>query len=93
MQRASVLRGQVSSVQQDANGDPEWIRSVIWVMRISQTAHSEMSRVNFLSRMAMVMVNGTAMHGHSVYNFELENHAVGAVMALFAYIKAPQRSR
>lgn len=72
----SILRGQVASVQMGEDGDPEWIQSGIWVMRISQTDDPDMPDVNLISRMAMVMVNGSAMHRHSIYDFELESHAV-----------------
>jgi carboxymethylenebutenolidase len=75
-QQRSILRGQVASVQMSEGGDPEWIQSGIWVMRISQTDDPDMPNVNLISRMAMVMVNGSAMHSHSVYDFELESHAV-----------------
>ena len=73
---SSPLRGQISSVQMGENGDPEWIQSGIWVMRISPTDDPEAPDVNLIARMAMVMVNGSAMHQHSIYGFELENYTV-----------------
>ena len=72
----SLLRGQVSSVQMGENGEPEWIQSGIWVMRISPTDDPDAPNVNLISRMAMVMVNGSAMHSHNIYGFELESHTV-----------------
>jgi carboxymethylenebutenolidase len=70
----SLLRGQVSSVQMGENGEPEWIQSGIWVMRISPTDDPDAPNVNLISRMAMV--NGSAMHSHRIYGFELESHTV-----------------
>ncbi|MGI0019298.1 MAG: dienelactone hydrolase family protein [Nitrososphaera sp.] len=72
----SPLRGQVSSVQMDADGNPEWIQSGIWVMRLSPTDDPDMPEVNLVSRIAMVMLNGSAMHTHRIFNFELSNYAV-----------------
>lgn len=72
----SLLRGQVSSVQMGENGEPEWIQSGIWVMRISPIDDPDAPNVNLISRMAMVMVNGSAMHSHNIYAFELENYTV-----------------
>jgi carboxymethylenebutenolidase len=72
----SILRGQVASVQMSEDGDPEWIQSGIWVMRISPTDDPDAPNVNLISRMAMVMVNGSAMHRHSIYDFELDSRVV-----------------
>ncbi|MGI0049663.1 MAG: hypothetical protein ACREAW_08985, partial [Nitrososphaera sp.] len=33
--RAYALRGQISNVQLDGDGNPEWIQSGIWVMRVT----------------------------------------------------------
>jgi hypothetical protein len=72
MQRAYPLRGQISSVQLDNEGNPEWIQSGIWVMRvIPGDADSDLPTVHLIARMSMVMVDGNAMHQHTITNFEL----------------------
>jgi hypothetical protein len=69
----NALRGPITSVQLDENGEPSWIQSGIWVMRMlgsggNQTGADQ--NVQFIARMAMVMPDGTAMHMHSIYGFE-----------------------
>jgi carboxymethylenebutenolidase len=46
------------------------------VLRISPTDDPDAPNVNLISRMAMVMVNGSAMHRHSIYGFELQSYTV-----------------
>lgn len=81
----SLLKGKISSVQMDEDGNPEWIQSGIWVMRLSPTDDPDKPKVNLVSRIAMVMVNGSAMHTHRIYNFELSNHAVNGNGTVHTY--------
>lgn len=82
----NALRGPIASVQLDENGEPSWIQSGIWVMRMgaggggnqtgttgNQTGTDQ--NVQFIARMAMVMPDGTAMHMHSIYGFEASDIA------------------
>lgn len=64
-----TIAGQVASVQMGSDGKPEWIQSGIWVMR-GFTNSSDMSGLSFISRMAMVMTDGTTPHSHSIYGFK-----------------------
>jgi len=73
---ASVFRGQIASVQLE-DGNPAWIQSGIWVMRILQAGdESEPPRVQLVARFVMVMPDGNAMHSHSVYNFDVASSSV-----------------
>jgi hypothetical protein len=73
--RGYALRGQISNVQLDSDGNPEWIQSGIWVMRVLEGAtDSDLPRVQLIVRTAMVMTDGTAMHQHTITNFALTSH-------------------
>lgn len=70
-----VFRGQIASVQLE-EGEPSWIQSGIWVMRVLQAGDdSTPPRVQLVARFAMVMPDGNAMHGHNVYGFNVENYS------------------
>lgn len=72
-----AFRGQISSVQLDDEGNPSWIQSGIWVMRILQAGDgSEPPQVQLVARFVMVMPNGNAMHSHNMYDFDVENYTV-----------------
>jgi carboxymethylenebutenolidase len=72
---ASVFRGQVSSVQLDDEGNPSWIQSGIWVMRVLQAGEgSEPPHVQLVARFAMVMSDGNAMHSHNLYRFAVDSY-------------------
>jgi carboxymethylenebutenolidase len=74
---ASVFRGQVSSVQLDEHGNPSWIQSGIWVMRVLQAGQdSEPPLVQLVARFAMVMPDGSAMHSHNVYRFAVDSYTM-----------------
>lgn len=76
-----TFRGQISSVQLDDAGNPSWIQSGIWVMRILQAGDdSEPPRVQLVARFVMVMPDGNAMHGHNLYGFNVENYTVDEAM-------------
>ncbi|WP_415280718.1 cupredoxin domain-containing protein [Candidatus Nitrososphaera sp. FF02] len=75
----NALRGPIASVQLDENGEPSWIQSGIWVMRMlgssagnqtGSTGNQTGETVQFIARFAMVMPDGSAMHMHSIYGFE-----------------------
>lgn len=75
--RPYLLRGQISNVQLDSDGNPEWIQSGIWVMRVTPGAtDSDLPRVHLIARMAMVMTDGTAIHAHTITNFVVTGFSV-----------------
>lgn len=70
-----VIKGQISSVQQDSSGAPAWIESGIWVLRVdlghnASTNMTELKSAHFIDRFAMVKPDGTALHMHNIYNFQ-----------------------
>jgi carboxymethylenebutenolidase len=69
-----MLKGSVANVQPDSRGNPEWIESGIWVLRLRPgTSDSDLPSAHLVARIAMVKVDGTAMHGHTITNFTLAN--------------------
>lgn len=68
----TILKGSIANVQLDSDGNPQWIESGIWVLRLRPGAtDSELPSANFVSRISMVGVDGTTMHGHTISNFTL----------------------
>ncbi len=68
--RPFVLRGQISNVQLDSDGNPNWIQSGIWVMRVTPASNdSDLPRAHLIVRTAMVGTDGTAMHSHTISSF------------------------
>jgi carboxymethylenebutenolidase len=68
----TVLKGSIANVQPDSDGKPEWIESGIWVLRLRPgTSDSDMPSAHLLARIAMVKIDGTAVHGHVISNFTL----------------------
>jgi hypothetical protein len=68
----TALKGSIANVQLDSEGNPEWIQSGIWVLRVRPGASdSDLPSAHFVARMAMVMTDGTAMHSHAIYDFTL----------------------
>lgn len=70
MTKPHAIRGQISSIQFGSGGQPEWIQSGIWVIRMSPGPDPEqMPQISLIARMPMVMPDGNAMHQHSIYDF------------------------
>src|SRR5689334_24519877 len=67
-----VLRGPIASIQLGANGQPEWIQSGIWVMRIF-SSNPQNPNVQLIARFEMVKPDGTSAHQHSVSDFKVAN--------------------
>lgn len=65
-----LLRGQISNVQLDSAGMPDWIQSGIWVLKASIDENNEPQSVQFVARFSMVMPDGNAMHVHKIYGFK-----------------------
>jgi hypothetical protein len=77
--------GTISSIQNDENGLPAWILSGLWKGALTNIdkANQDSSTPNvsnnndnlptaaFEAEFDMVMLNGSALHKHSIYNFTL----------------------
>jgi len=66
---AHLAKGQIAGVQPGANGQPEWIQSGIWVIRMFSSSDPDHPAAQLIARFAMIKPDGTAMHAHSIYNF------------------------
>jgi plastocyanin len=64
-----ALKGQIASVQTGTGGQPEWIQSGIWVLRMFSSDPQHPS-AQLVARFEMVKPDGTAAHSHSIYNFK-----------------------
>ena len=70
MGEAQLAKGQIASVQLGTNGQPEWIQSGFWVMRmLSPSSGSDQPTAWLIAKFSMVRPDGTAMHSHIIYNF------------------------
>ncbi len=67
-----VLRGPIASIQLGANGQPEWIQSGIWVMRIF-SSNPQNPNVQLIARFEMVKPDGTSAHQHGISDFKVAN--------------------
>jgi len=68
--------GPISSIQNNKEGEPAWILSGHWVTNIinkTKDSFNETSPAKFDSRISMVMLNGSAMHKHTISNFSLSD--------------------
>jgi dienelactone hydrolase len=67
-----ILKGSIANVQLDSDGNPEWIESGIWLLRMRPNeAESDLPSASLVSRISMVQVDGTAAHGHTITDFML----------------------
>lgn len=77
--------GTISSIQNDENGTPAWILSGLWKGALTNTdkSNQDLSTPNvsnnndnlptatFEAEFDMVMLNGSELHQHTIYNFTL----------------------
>ena len=78
--------GTISSIQNDENGTPAWILSGLWKGALTNTAdksnqdfstptvsnnNDNLPTATFEAEFDMVMLNGSELHQHSIYNFTL----------------------
>jgi hypothetical protein len=79
--------GTIASIQNDENGTPAWILSGLWKGALTNTADKSnqdlstptvsnnnddnLPTATFEAEFDMVMLNGSALHQHSIYNFTL----------------------
>ena len=84
MSDAHFMKGQISSIQLGNDGKPAWIQSGYWVLSVFPTSDPEHPAVFLVARMAMVKPDGTAMHSHSLFNFNasemtMEGNSIGVL--------------
>ena len=68
--------GAISSIQNNEQGEPSWILSGHWLTNIINKTMDSLNQTNtakFDSWIYMVMLDGTAMHKHSISNFSLSD--------------------
>lgn len=65
---AHMMKGQIGSIQIGAGGQPEWIQSGMWLIRML-SADPQNPSAQLVAKFEMVKPDGTAAHQHSVYNF------------------------
>lgn len=78
--------GTISSIQNDESGTPAWILSGLWkgaltnmdksnpdfsTPTVSNNKNDNLPTATFEAEFDMVMLNGSALHKHSIYNFTL----------------------
>lgn len=65
-----TIKGQISNIQIDSAGKPEWIQSGIWVLRATLGDDNSVNAAKLIARFSMVKPDGTAMHSHKIYGFK-----------------------
>jgi hypothetical protein len=68
--------GPISSIQNNKEGEPAWILSGHWVTNIinkTKDSFNQTTPAKFDSRISMIMLNGSAMHKHTISNFSLSD--------------------
>ena len=78
--------GTIASIQNDENGTPTWILSGLWkgaltnmdnsnqdfsTPTVSNNKNDNLPTASLEAEFDMVMLNGSALHQHSIYNFTL----------------------
>ncbi len=65
---SSLMKGQIASVQMGTDGQPGWIQSGMWLVRMLSSDPQHPS-AQIVAKFEMVKPDGTAAHSHSIYNF------------------------
>jgi len=68
-------KGQIANVQLGDDGQPEWIQSGIWVLRISYKDNAADPAISFIARIMMIMPDGTSAHMHTVSRFSAAEYS------------------
>lgn len=74
--RKDMTFGAISSIQNNEQVEPSWIISGHWITNIINKTTDSFNQTNpakFDSWIYMVMLDGTAMHKHSISNFSLSD--------------------
>jgi hypothetical protein len=65
-----TLKGSISNVQLDSSGEPEWVQSGYWVLRI----HGDSASI--VAKITMVRPDGSSLHTHTITNLSGDEHSV-----------------
>ncbi|HJS68920.1 MAG TPA: hypothetical protein VJ730_05810, partial [Nitrososphaera sp.] len=65
-----TLKGSISNVQLDSSGEPEWVQSGYWVLRI----HGDSASI--VAKITMVRLDGSSLHTHTITNLSVDEHSV-----------------
>jgi hypothetical protein len=65
-----TLKGSISNVQLDSSGEPEWVQSGYWVLRIHGDSAS------LVAKITMVRPDGSSLHTHTITNLSVDEHSV-----------------
>jgi len=65
-----MIKGQISNVQIDSAGQPEWIQSGIWVVRATLGDNNSVDAAQLIAKFSMVKPDGSALHSHKIYGFK-----------------------
>ncbi|MGI0029907.1 MAG: DUF7482 domain-containing protein, partial [Nitrososphaera sp.] len=71
----SSFKGQIANVQLGDDGQPEWIQSGIWVLRISYNDNAADPAIGFIARIMMIMPDGTSAHMHKVSSLSVTEYS------------------
>jgi hypothetical protein len=80
---ANSLKGDFASIQNNEEGVPAWIVAGNWTMDLSgplqnSSSSPSVNATSFDGSMRMVLLNGSAMHEHQLYNFSQTTSAYNA---------------
>ncbi len=65
-----IVKGQISSIQFDDAGKPEWIQSGFWVLKVTLGENNSINSSQLVARFTMVKPDGTSLHNHSIYGLK-----------------------
>ncbi len=67
---AHLAHGHIGSVQLGTTGQPEWIQSGFWVVRLPPSPDPDNPVAQVIARFSMVKLDGTVLHVHTIYGFK-----------------------
>lgn len=67
----------MANVQLDSNGEPEWIQSGMWMIKMAGAPSPGKPNLVFVAQMAMVKIDGTSLHKHRISNFATSSYEIG----------------
>lgn len=74
------FKGQISNVQLGQNGEPEWVQSGIWVLRMSNNDNASDTSFGFIARITMIKPDGSSAHMHTIAKLSVTNHSAEGTM-------------
>jgi carboxymethylenebutenolidase len=78
--------GTIANVQYE-DGSPSWVLSGLWKLGVhlpSSEDSSSTAKTNFVASFMMVRTDGTAMHSHRIYDFEMLNWSIDGETKTFS---------